>query len=101
MQFETGIDIQQFEKSQTRLRVLALATAALAACGGAWAAESSPSAEGWAATCPAGFAPQAGLNSGFYSDGAPRQFHVLLPDCPLNCGSAPVVEQTPSVTRVA
>lgn len=71
---------QWFEKSRTRALVLALATAALAACGGTWAAESSPNAEGWAATCPAGFAPQAGLNSGFQSDGAPRQFHVLLPD---------------------
>ena len=72
--------LRQFEKSRVRSLVLALATAALAACGGAWAAENSPNAEGWAATCPAGFAPQAGLNSGFHSDDAPRQFHVLLPD---------------------
>lgn len=59
---------------------LALAKETLAVCVGAWAAENSPNTEGWAATCPTGFAPQVGLNSGFFSDGAPRQFHVLLPD---------------------
>lgn len=31
-------------------------------------------------SCPAGFAPQAGENTGFPSDGRERTFHVLLPD---------------------
>jgi len=30
-------------------------------------------------SCPAGFTPQPGLNTGFPSDGAQRQFHLLLP----------------------
>jgi hypothetical protein len=35
---------------------------------------------GWAPSCPAGFMPKAGLNTGFTSDGKARQFHLLLPE---------------------
>jgi dienelactone hydrolase len=33
----------------------------------------------WQPSCPAGFAPKAGLNDAFMSDGKARQFHLLLP----------------------
>lgn len=36
-------------------------------------------ATGWEPSCPAGFVPQAGLNTGFMSDSKGRQFHLLLP----------------------
>ncbi|MBB6093464.1 outer membrane protein assembly factor BamB [Povalibacter uvarum] len=39
----------------------------------------------WAATCPAGFTPQEGLNSGFMSDGYSRSFRIL----PATTGTGP------------
>ncbi|GAA4210840.1 hypothetical protein GCM10022252_79190 [Streptosporangium oxazolinicum] len=39
----------------------------------------SARAAAWTPSCPTGFVPRAGLNSGFSSDGRARQFHVRLP----------------------
>ncbi|HEY8514504.1 MAG TPA: PHB depolymerase family esterase [Candidatus Binatia bacterium] len=57
--------------------VLALAVLA-AGCGDASSSGGKDAA--LVGSCPAGFTPQPGFNDGFPSDGAQRQFHVLLPD---------------------
>lgn len=69
-------------KSHGSRQVLLFAVAALAGCAKPSKMDlaSNPSrTQVLAGGCPEGFAPKAGLNTGFVSEGKGRNFHVLLP----------------------
>jgi len=53
---------------------------ALAACSNGSGGSAAPVSEPLEGSCPGGFEPQVGENTGFPSDGAARTFHVLLPE---------------------